>query len=51
MIAIFFIPLFYYLAERMFGEKDSTKKTVQPSESTPSAQIPDGAVQSPHEGD
>ncbi|MCW8275151.1 multidrug efflux RND transporter permease subunit [Pseudomonas sp. PCH199] len=51
VIAIFFIPLFYYLIERMFGEKDTTQKAVQPSESAQSGQIPDGAAQNRHEED
>ncbi|BCX68309.1 MULTISPECIES: efflux RND transporter permease subunit [Pseudomonas] len=47
VIAIFFIPLFYYLVERMFAKKDEP----QPSVQTPSAQLPDGAAQNRHEGD
>lgn len=47
VIAIFFIPLFYYLVERMFAKKDETQTSAQ----TPSAQLPDGAAQNRHEGD
>lgn len=51
VIAIFFIPLFYYLIERMFGEKDAEKNTVKPAAPPQAAQIPDGAAQNRHEGD
>jgi multidrug efflux pump len=51
VIAVFFIPLFYYLAERMFGEKDGAKKAAQPGQPALPAQIPDGAAQNRHEGD
>ncbi|WP_285432568.1 multidrug efflux RND transporter permease subunit [Pseudomonas sp. fls2-241-R2A-110] len=51
VIAIFFIPLFYYLIERMFGEKDAEQKTVRPAAPPQAAQIPDGAAQNRHEGD
>ncbi|VVP69728.1 Efflux pump membrane transporter BepE [Pseudomonas fluorescens] len=51
VIAIFFIPLFYYLVERLFGDKDPAPKAVQPGPATPAAQIPDGAAQHRHEGD
>jgi multidrug efflux pump len=50
VIAVFFIPLFYYLAERMFGEKDGAQ-AVKPPASTPAAQLPDGAMQNRREGD
>ncbi|MBC2688566.1 MULTISPECIES: efflux RND transporter permease subunit [Pseudomonas] len=50
-IAIFFIPLFYYLVERMFGEKDTAQKAAKPAELTQAAQIPDGAAQNRQEGD
>lgn len=50
-IAIFFIPLFYYLVERMFGEKDTAQKAAKPVELTQAAQIPDGAAQNRQEGD
>ncbi|SDO06413.1 multidrug efflux pump [Pseudomonas arsenicoxydans] len=51
VIAIFFIPLFYYLIERMFGEKDAEQKTVRPAAPPQAAHIPDGAAQNRHEGD
>jgi multidrug efflux pump len=51
VIAIFFIPLFYYLIERMFGEKDAEQKPVRPAAPPQAAQIPDGAAQNRHEGD
>ncbi|AWY38924.1 multidrug efflux RND transporter permease subunit [Pseudomonas putida] len=47
VIAVFFIPMFYYLIERMTGKKEDKQQVVQ----TPSAQIPDGAAQNKHEGD
>ncbi|NUU36861.1 efflux RND transporter permease subunit [Pseudomonas sp. C2B4] len=47
VIAVFFIPLFYYLVERMFAKKDDAKQTVP----APQPQIPDGAAQNRHEGD
>lgn len=51
VIAIFFIPLFYYLVERMFGEKDAVEKPAKPAALTQTPQIPDGAAQNRHEGD
>ncbi|VVN78963.1 efflux RND transporter permease subunit [Pseudomonas fluorescens] len=51
VIAIFFIPLFYYLVERMTEKKGDVKKTVPPGESTPGAEIPGGAAQNRHKGD
>ena len=51
VIAIFFIPLFYYLVERMFGEKDVAQKAAKPPALTQAPQIPDGAAQNSHEGD
>ncbi|WP_460125184.1 efflux RND transporter permease subunit [Pseudomonas sp. S2_C03] len=45
VIAVFFIPLFYYLVERMFGSKDAEQKT------TDSGPVPHGAPQHRHEGD
>ena len=51
VIAIFFIPLFYYLVERMFGEKDAVQKPAKPAALTQAPQIPDGAAQNRHEGD
>ncbi|WP_433765429.1 efflux RND transporter permease subunit [Pseudomonas putida] len=47
VIAVFFIPVFYFLIERMTGKKEDQQPVVQ----TPSAQIPDGAAQHRHEGD
>jgi multidrug efflux pump len=47
VIAVFFIPVFYFLIERMTGKKEDQQAVVQ----TPSAQIPDGAAQHRHEGD
>ncbi|WP_070096059.1 efflux RND transporter permease subunit [Pseudomonas sp. NBRC 111139] len=51
VIAIFFIPLFYYLVERMFGEKDNAQTAAKPTASTQAPTIPDGAAQNRHEGD
>ena len=51
VIAIFFIPLFYYLVERMFGEKDAVQKPAKPAALTQAPQLPDGAAQNRHEGD
>jgi multidrug efflux pump len=51
VIAVFFIPLFYYLVERMFGEKDAVQKPAKPAALTRAPQIPDGAAQNRHEGD
>ena len=51
VIAIFFIPLFYYLAERMFGEKDPARTADEPDLTPPSAQLPPSAVQNRSEGD
>lgn len=51
VIAIFFIPLFYYLVERMTEKKGDLKKTVEPGDPTPGAEIPGGAAQNRHEGD
>ncbi|MDB6141666.1 MAG: putative efflux pump rane transporter ttgB [Pseudomonas sp.] len=51
VIAVFFIPLFYYLMERMFGAKDGAQVAVKSGESTPSGQLPDGVAQNRHEED
>ncbi|MGY3171466.1 multidrug efflux pump [Pseudomonas sp. TE12234] len=51
VIAIFFIPMFYYLIERMFGEKDNAQKAAKPPALTQAPTIPDGAAQNRHEGD
>lgn len=44
-IAIFFIPMFYYLAERMFGEKDVAPTADQSERIIGSAPLPHGAVE------
>ncbi|WP_258195145.1 efflux RND transporter permease subunit [Pseudomonas japonica] len=44
-IAIFFIPMFYYLAERMFGKKDVAPTVDQSERSTGFAPLPHGAVE------
>lgn len=51
VIAIFFIPMFYYLVERMFGEKDAAQQATKPAALTQTPQLPDGAAQNRHEGD
>lgn len=51
VIAVFFIPVFYYLIERMFGEKDSSQKAIEPPAPPTPAHLPDGAAQNRHEGD
>lgn len=45
VIAVFFIPLFYYLIERLFGSKDAPKTTTDPGP------VPLGAPQQRHGGD
>ncbi|WP_460043690.1 efflux RND transporter permease subunit [Pseudomonas sp. S2_H01] len=50
VIAIFFIPLFYYLVERMFGKKDVTEETAQPLPPAHPAP-PDTAAQRRQDGD
>ncbi|UVJ45391.1 multidrug efflux RND transporter permease subunit [Pseudomonas sp. LS1212] len=50
VIAIFFIPLFYYLVERMSGKMGGAPQPVQPDDSTPVPQIPSGAAQDQQEG-
>ncbi|MEX3776780.1 efflux RND transporter permease subunit [Pseudomonas sp. MYb118] len=45
VIAVFFIPLFYYLIERLFGSKDAPKTTTDPGA------VPLGAPQQRHGGD
>lgn len=50
-IAIFFIPMFYYLAERMFGEKDIPPAADQPERTTGSALLPQGAVENRPRGE
>ena len=44
-IAIFFIPMFYYLAERMFGKKDVAHTADHPERNTGFAPLPHGAVE------
>jgi multidrug efflux pump len=51
VIAIFFIPLFYYLVERMTEKKGGVQKAVPPGDSMPGAEIPGGAAQNRQEGD
>ncbi|WP_420233511.1 efflux RND transporter permease subunit [Pseudomonas sp. ABY48] len=51
VIAIFFIPLFYYLVERLTEKKGSVKQTSPPPSSTSPGEIPDGAPLHRHEGD
>ncbi|MHC8366968.1 efflux RND transporter permease subunit [Pseudomonas sp. ZT5P21] len=51
VIAIFFIPLFYYLVERMFGDKDADQKAAEAGQPTLPAPVPHGAAQRRHEGD
>ena len=51
VIAIFFIPLFYYLVERLTEKKGTVKQTTQPPPSTSTGEIPGGAAQHRHEGD
>ncbi len=50
VIAIFFIPMFYYLIERMFGVKDSEQTAAQLEHSSSAAQLPNGAAQDRHKG-
>jgi multidrug efflux pump len=50
VIAIFFIPLFYYLVEKMFGKKDVTEETAQPLPPAHAAP-PDTAAQRRQDGD
>lgn len=50
VIAIFFIPLFYYLVERMFGKKVVTEETAQPLPPVHQAP-PDTAAQRRQGGD
>ena len=44
-IAILFIPMFYYLAERMFGKKDVAHTADHPERNTGFAPLPHGAVE------
>ncbi len=51
VIAIFFIPLFYYLVERLTEKKGSVKQATPPPSSTSPGEIPEGAPLHRHEGD
>ena len=51
VIAIFFIPLFYYLVERLTEKKGSVKQTTPPPSLTSPGEIPGGAPLHRHEGD
>lgn len=51
VIAVFFIPLFYYLVERITEKKGSTQQTAQPPAATPPGDVPGSAAQPRHEGE
>jgi multidrug efflux pump len=51
VIAIFFIPLFYYLVERMTEKKGAVKQTTPPPSLSSPGEIPGGAPLHRHEGD
>lgn len=51
VIAIFFIPLFYYLVERMTEKKGAVKQTTSPPSLSSPGEIPGGAPLHRHEGD
>ncbi|KPG92015.1 RND transporter [Pseudomonas sp. RIT-PI-q] len=51
VIAIFFIPLFYYLVERLTEKKGSIKQPSPPPAPMSSGEIPGGVPQHRHEGD
>jgi multidrug efflux pump len=51
VIAIFFIPLFYYLVERMTEKKGVIKPPAQLPSPMSSGELPNGAPQQRHEGD
>ena len=51
VIAIFFIPLFYYLVERLTEKKGAVKQTTPPPSLTSPGEIPGGAPLHRHEGD
>jgi len=51
VIAIFFIPLFYYLVERLTEKKGAVKQTTPPPLLTSPGEIPGGAPLHRHEGD
>ena len=51
VIAIFFIPLFYYLVERMTEKKGAVEQTTPPPARSSPGEIPSGAPLHKHEGD
>lgn len=51
VIAIFFIPLFYYLVERLTEKKGAVKQTTPPPSLTSPGEIPGGVPLQRHEGD
>jgi multidrug efflux pump len=51
VIAIFFIPLFYYLVERLTEKKGAVKQTTPPPSLTSPGEIPGCAPLHRHEGD
>ncbi|MBK5396386.1 multidrug efflux RND transporter permease subunit [Pseudomonas sp. TH39(2020)] len=51
VIAIFFIPLFYYLVERLTEKKGAVKQTTPPPSLMSPGEIPGGAPLHRHEGD
>jgi multidrug efflux pump len=51
VIANFFIPLFYYLVERLTEKKGAVKQTTPPPSLTSPGEIPGGAPLHRHEGD
>lgn len=51
VIAIFFIPLFYYLVERMTEKKGAVKQTSPPPALSSPGEIPGGAPLHKYEGD
>ncbi|QCY12300.1 multidrug efflux RND transporter permease subunit [Pseudomonas sp. MPC6] len=51
VIAIFFIPLFYYLVERLTEKKGAVKQTTPPPSLTSPGEIPGGVPLQKHEGD
>jgi len=51
VIAIFFIPLFYYLVERLTEKKGAPQQTTSPPSLTSPGEIPGGAPLHRHEGE
>ena len=51
VIAIFFIPLFYYLVERLTEKKGAPQQTTPPPSLTSPGEIPGGAPLHRHEGE